>query len=201
MSSNNIFVYNDVIGNKQINLLKIQKSKKKIQKKIIYNRYLPLELINLIITFIPISNRIDVLLERFSLKNKMKIYFKYTNKIKIYKLYTYANMLKNVFILSKKNNIRIINSQKIMVLNLKFNYFRVNLFKNDIIKFILKIYKNYTKMYTFKGVEPSENITSLLLPYVMEYYIFNKSNNDYKTFHIKHNEKILLKILINLILS
>ena len=102
MSSNNIFVYNDVIGNKQINLLKIQKSKKKIQKKIIYNRYLPLELINLIITFIPISNRIDVLLERFSLKNKMKIYFKYTNKIKIYKLYTYANMLKNVFILSKK---------------------------------------------------------------------------------------------------
>ena len=75
MSSNNIFVYNDVIGNKQINLLKIQKSKKKIQKKIIYNRYLPLELINLIITFIPISNRIDVLLERFSLKNKMKIYF------------------------------------------------------------------------------------------------------------------------------
>jgi len=208
LSSNNIFVYNEFVEEnqekiiqKKKKILKIQKSILKAHNKILYNNYLPQELINIIISFIPIINRIEILQERYCLKNKMEIYFKYKNKNKMYKLYTYANMLKNVFLLSKKDNNVIINSQNILILNEEFNYFRVNLYKKNIIKFIFKIYKNYTKMYKFKGVEPAENITSLILPYFKEYYIFNTKNCEYKAFHIRHNEKILLKILINLILS
>ena len=215
MSSNNIFVYNDNVEEKQDKiiqkkekLLKIQKSILKFQKsilksrkKILYNNYLPIELINIIISFIPIINRIEILQERYCLKNKMKIYFKYNSLHKTYKLYTYANMLKPIFLLYKNNNNNLLPSHHIDVLEEEFNYSRVNSYKKDIIKFILKIYKNYTKMYSFKGVVPAENITSLILPYFKEYCLFNTTNCEYKAFHMRHNEKILLKIFINLILS